>query len=142
MNDIDEIIAVDTGTAPIVGILSVSDGSFTAYLGERIPEAINRIMGAKEVIVYGGEQGGKDYDLLQLGKFAGMPSELPYSGTYTDMRLICWPWAAWGSDLKGTYARLFATCPEFPDAYEGSVQSDCYMAWKLWERWKAGTLAL
>jgi hypothetical protein len=143
MNDADEIIVVDTGTCPIVGILSVSNGAFIAYQGERIPDAIQRIMRAKEVIVYGGEmRDGKDYDRVQLAKFVGLSGELPISGTYRDMRLICWPWALWGSYLIRTYHRLFPTWPEFPDTYEGSVQRDCYMAWKLWERWKAGTLTL
>jgi hypothetical protein len=143
MNEVDEIIVVDTGTAPIVGILSVGEGNFTVYLGNQIPEAIDRIILAKEVIVYGGEtRDGEDYDLAQLGKFAGLPGELPFSGRYTDMRRICWPWAQWGSGLSATYNRLFPTCPEFPDTYEGSVQRDCYMGWKLWERWKAGTLTL
>src|ERR1700685_572809 len=96
------------GTAPIVGILSVSDGNFTAYLGSQIPYAIDRIMRAKEGIVYLGEtRDGNDYDLAQFGKFAGLPGELPFSGTYTDMRLICWPWAQWGSGLIATYNRLF-----------------------------------
>jgi hypothetical protein len=97
--------------------------------GSRIPEMIDRIMRATEVIVYGVEtRDGKDYDLKQLGKFAGFADELPFSGTYTDMRLICWPWAVWGSNLPRTFHRFFTTCPPFPDTYEGAVERDCYMA--------------
>lgn len=143
MDDTSEIIAIDTGTGPIVGILAVSDGAFTAYQDGQITKAIERIMCAREVIVYGGvTRDGKDYDLLQLGKFAGMDDELPYPGTYTDMRQICWPWAVWGSSLIGTYDRLFITCPDFSDTYQGAVERDCYMVWKIWERWKANTLNL
>jgi hypothetical protein len=135
-------LVVDTGTE-IVGIFSVLDGVFTPYQGERISIALERIKNAAEIVVYGGElPNGQDYDLTQLGKFAGTSGEFQIRGVYTDMRLICWPWAAWGSSLRRTYERLFTTCPEFPDTYEGAVQSDCYMAWKLWERWKEGTLTL
>lgn len=142
MTGSSEILAVDTGTQ-IVGIISVPDGVFTAYQGDRISIALERIRNASEVIVYGGVlRNGDDYDLTQLGKFAGITGELSIKGVYTDMRLICWPTCAFGSNASGTYFRVFSARPDFLDTYEGDAERDCYMAWKLWERWKEGTLKL
>jgi len=130
-------VVVDTGQ-DIVGILSSGEATYTAYRGTSIATAIQRIQEADEVVTYN----GKNYDLGELGKFAGLPAGqgLSLNGVHTDMRSICWSDRIWGKCLRDTYFMHFTELPKFPDTHEGSNNSDVYMTFKLWELWKRDQL--
>ena len=130
-------VVIDTGQN-IVGVFSVEEKNFRAYLGNDIVAAIRLIETADEVVTYN----GKLYDLENLGKFAGLPGNLPLKGTHTDLRSICWSDRILGSNLGFTYGEHFDDCPSFDDTYEGSAERDVYMTFKLWERWKQGPLKI
>ena len=136
-------LVIDAGQS-IVGVYSVEDGGYIGYRGSRIPDALERVRNADEVITYNGEM----YDLEQLGKFAGIVGDLPIKGKHIDMQRIIWEPIV-GSSLISTYGLHYKDCPEFPfghrdssdcDEYEGSNQRDVYMTFKLWELWRDGKL--
>jgi hypothetical protein len=131
------ILVIDTGEN-IVGVFFVEANNFIAYLGNDILSAIRLIETADEVVTYN----GKHYDLNNLGKFAGLSGNLPLNGVHTDIRSICWSDRIWGSNLGFTYGKHFDDCPSFPNTYEGSVECDVYMTFKLWELWKQGKLKI
>jgi hypothetical protein len=108
------------------------------YRGGAISAAIRRIEIAEEVVTYN----GKNRDLADLGKFAGMPGDLPLNGVHTDMRSICWSDRIWGSGLRDTYLKHFMELPSYPDTYEGDNERDVYMTFKLWELWKDNRLKI
>lgn len=130
-------LVIDTGQ-DIVGIFCVEERKYVPYRGDDIPLAIQRIETAEEVVTYN----GKDYDLEELGKCAGLASgqRLPLKGTHTDMRSICWSDRIRGRSLSNTYLMHFSDCPSFPDTHEGSNEADVFMTFKLWELWKLGQL--
>lgn len=130
-----ETLVVDTGM-DIVGIFSVDERIFIAYRGDAIRGAIQRIQDADEIVTYN----GNNYDLEDLGKFAGIEGDLALNGIHSDMRSICWSDRIRGSNLPTTYEMCLGKPPAFPDTYEGDNERDCYMTFKLWELWKAGTL--
>jgi hypothetical protein len=53
-----------------------------AYRGKAIASAIRRLQAAEEVVTYN----GNNHDLRELGRFAGLPGDLPLQGIHTDMR--------------------------------------------------------
>ena len=128
-------LVIDTGT-DIVGIYSVDDGTYHPYRGDDIRLALKLIACADEVVTYN----GKHYDLLELGKFAGMSVQFPLKGKHTDMRSICWSDRIFGRDLLTTYRMHFDSCPEFPPTHEGVNNRDVYVTFKLWELWNRGEL--
>jgi hypothetical protein len=128
-------LVVDTGMN-LVGIFSVEENAYVAYRGDTIREAIQRIQAADEIVTYCGEF----YDLGELGKFAGIVGDLPLNGVHTDMRSICWSDRIIGSSLLKTYEMCLGEPPTIPDSQEDDNRRDCYMTFKLWELWKAGTL--
>jgi hypothetical protein len=130
-------LVVDTGQ-DIVEIFSVQSRCFAFYRGRSIARAIRRLQSAHEIITYR----GKNYDLQELAKFAGLSGDLPPKGVHSDMRNICWSDRIWGRDLVSTYKMHFGDCPPFPDTHEGSVQRDCYMTFKLWQLWKRDQLKI
>ncbi len=130
-------LVVDTGQ-DIVGIFSVQSRCFAFYRGQSIARAIRRLQSAHEVITYN----GKNYDLEELAKFAGLSGDLPLNGVHSDMRSICWSDRIWGRDLVSTYKMHLGDCPTFPDTHEGSVERDCYMTFKLWQLWKRDQLKI
>jgi hypothetical protein len=130
-----ETLIIDAGET-IVGIFSNKDKLYNAYQGDDILTAIRRIELADEIVTYN----GKNYDLGQLGKFAGLQGDLPLKGTHTDMRSIIWSDRIWGSNLESTYLKHFASVPDFPETYVGSNERDVHMTFKLWELWKVGKL--
>jgi hypothetical protein len=122
----------------IVGVFSVEEGQYVPYRGDNIAVAIQRIETADEVVTYN----GKNRDLDDLRKFAGLESDLPLKGIHSDMRSVCWSDRIWGSGLYETYAMHFTTIPIFPKTYEGGNECDVYMTFKLWELWKQGKLTV
>ncbi len=128
-------LVIDTGQ-DIVGIFSIKSRRYVAYRGHAITRALRRLQNAKEIVTYN----GKNRDLKDLGKFAGLTGDLPLKGIHTDMRSVCWSDRIWGSDLRSTYAMHFNTCPNFSDTYEGSNERDVYMTFKLWQLWKCNKL--
>jgi hypothetical protein len=131
-------LVVETGVS-IVGIFSVEDNNYIPYRWpDDIPVALQRIAAADELVTYNGE----NYDLRKLGEFAGSPGDFVLTGTHTDMRSICWSDLIAGSSLTKTYLMHFGEFPTFSDTYEGSNERDCYMTFKLWQRWKEGSLVV
>jgi hypothetical protein len=124
-------LVVDIGQ-DLVGLFFVEEGRYVPYRGDAIPSAIQLIQDADEVVTYN----GNNYDLLELGRLAGLDEKLPLKGIHTDMRSIYWSDRIWGSNLQGTYARHFTECPKFPDTHEGSNECDTYKTFKLWRLWK------
>jgi hypothetical protein len=129
-------LVIDVGTT-IVGVYSVESAQYVGYYGAARHEAVQLIQAASEVVTYNGAR----YDLLELGRIAGLPGNgpLPLRGEHSDMQEICWP-GILGSSLKNTFARLVGSCPTFPETYEDSNQRDIHMTLKLWELWRAGQL--
>lgn len=132
-------LIIDTGQ-DIVGVFSVEERRYVPYRGQDILFAIARIETAEEVVTYN----GKNYDLEELGKFAGLPigEPLPLKGSHTDMRSICWSDRILGKKLRDTYLMHFPSCPSFPDTHEGDNENDVHMTFKLWELWKQGQLKI
>src|SRR5271155_3300532 len=60
-------LVVDTGQN-LVGVFSVEEQLYVPYRGAEILIALQRIAEADEVVTYN----GKDYDLKELGGFAGV----------------------------------------------------------------------
>jgi hypothetical protein len=130
-------LVVDTGKN-IVGIYTVENRTYISYMDDAIPEAIRRIQDADELVTYN----GKWYDLLELGKFAGLENDLPIKGVHRDMRSICWSDDIYGSSLESTYYMNFSSCKNFLSTHEGSNERDVYMTFKLWELWKQRRLKI
>jgi hypothetical protein len=139
-------LVIDTGQS-IIGVYSVSLDRYIPYRGGDFAQAIRQIESADEVVTYN----GKNRDLEDLGKFAGIEGDLPIRGVHSDMRTICWSDRIWGCSLYDTYRLHFqeASCPRFPflpegapdcDDYEASNRHDVYMTFRLWELWKRGQL--
>jgi hypothetical protein len=85
-------LVVDTGQN-LVGVFSAEEQLYVPYRGVEILIALQRIAEADEVVTYN----GKNYDLKELGRFAGLNGDLPLRGIHSDMRSICWSdrWQAW-----------------------------------------------
>jgi hypothetical protein len=131
-----ETLVIDAGTT-MVGIYAVEAGTYVPYtMSEIIAVAVPRIAAAREVITYNGRR----YDLLELGRLAGMSCNLPLTGIHTDMEVICWSDRINGKCLLDTYLMHFDVQTTFPSTYEGSNECDCHMTFKLWELWKQGKL--
>jgi hypothetical protein len=130
-------LVVDTGQN-LVGVFSVEEQIYVPYRGAEILIALQRIAEADEVVTYN----GKNYDLKELGRFAGLDGDLPLRGIHSDMRSICWSDRIWGSSLGSTFAMQFESHPDFPDTHEGSNELDTYMTFQLWQGWKAGKLTI
>ena len=103
-------LVMDAGQS-IVGVYSVEDRDYIGYRGSRIPEALERVQNADEVVTYNGEM----YDLEQLGKFAGIVGDLPIKGKHIDMQRMVWDPIV-GSSLIRTYGMHFEDCPDFRSA--------------------------
>lgn len=129
-----DVLAFDTGTS-IIGIFSVKKNEYRAYYGDDRKKAAQRLVRAKEIVSYNGNR----YDLADISRALGLPENQlpPLKGIHHDMREIHWV-NILGSNLRCTYGLYYPDVPNFPQTYESSNQMDCYMAWKLWECWKAG----
>jgi hypothetical protein len=111
-----ETLVIDAGTT-MVGIYAVEAGTYVPYtMSEIIAVAVPRIAAAREVITYNGRR----YDLLELGRLAGMSCNLPLTGIHTDMEVICWSDRINGKCLLDTYLMHFDVQTTFPSTYEGS----------------------
>ena len=126
-------LVIDIGQN-LIGLFSVDENRYVAYRDAEIRIAIEKIESAQEVVTYN----GSNYDLEELGKFAGLPAgeKLPLHGQHTDMRSICWSDRIFGKNLISTYSLHFTECPDFPNTHEGSNERDTYMTFRLWELWK------
>jgi hypothetical protein len=79
-----ETLVIDAGTT-MVGIYAVEAGTYVPYtMSEIIAVAVPRIAAAREVITYNGRR----YDLLELGRLAGMSCNLPLTGYIPIWRLF------------------------------------------------------
>jgi hypothetical protein len=134
-------LVIDTGH-DIVGVFCVEDNCYIPYRGSDRATAIQRIQTADEVVTYNGSVHDGWSDLVELGKFVGIPGGLPLSVKHTDMRSICWSDRIWGKSLTDTYNKHFDDCPNFADTHEGSNERDVYMTYKLWELSKQGKLKI
>ena len=68
-------LVVDTGKN-LVGVFSADEQIYVPYRGAEILIALQRIAEADEVVTYN----GKNYDLKELGRFAGLDGDLPLRG--------------------------------------------------------------
>lgn len=55
---------------------------------------------------------------------------------------VYWSDRIWGNNLRSTYAKHYADCPDFADSHEGSNERDVYMTFKLWQPWKRNKLTI
>lgn len=132
----DDTLIFDAGTH-IVGIYSVRQDVYVPYEGNDIPDGIQRLIRAREIVSYNGDR----YDLGQLNHLMGGDSRQPLAilGCHIDMRVVCWD-PILGRSLRDTYEEHFGPPPKTDGSYIGSNQLDVQMTFRLWERWVAGHL--
>lgn len=132
----NETLVFDIGD-DIIGIFSVVDNKYIPYRGDKMKDAVHRLLQAKEIVSYN----GNNYDIERLNRlfedaFTG------FAGVHSDMREVCWSNRIWGSSLRDTYAMQYSDSPEVPDTYEGSNERDVYETYMLWKAWKGNKLVV
>lgn len=126
----NETLVFDIGD-DILGIYSVEAGEYIPYRGNKMKDAVNRLLKAKEIVSYN----GKDYDVHKINQLFD-DVFVEFSGNHSDMREICWSARIWGKSLRDTYAMHYSESPEFPGTHEGSNERDVYETYMLWLAWK------
>jgi uncharacterized protein YprB with RNaseH-like and TPR domain len=121
----------------ILGIYSVEDDKYIPYRGDKMKDAVRRLLEASEIVSYN----GKGYDIEKINQLFEN-AFVKFSGNHSDMREICWSARIWGKSLRDTYAMQYSESPEFPDTYEGSNERDVYETYMLWLAWKNGELVV
>lgn len=132
----NETLVFDIGN-DILGIYSLEDNEYIPYRGNKIKDAVDRLLKAKEIVSYN----GKDYDILEINRLYD-DAFVKFTGTHSDMREICWSERICGKSLRDTYAMQYSESPEFPDTYEGSNERDVYETYMLWRAWKNDELVV